>query len=222
MLVVCGSTTGQIPLSNSFAKQSVLDQLFDGRRLRARTLVDNYSRECLVIDFCQNLRDDDAVAILACVRAMRGKPRIIKADNGSEFISKTRDKGEYENGVEIDFSRLGTPTDNALRESFNLRLRQECRHNHWFSPFADVKEKVDAERTCYNEICPHSALKWQAPAAYSRQRVADDQRAISNNPGISTSGPCRCKRPVRACSTLGVSTRGSIGRGSAMPKRRLQ
>lgn len=36
----------------------VMDQLFDGRRLRALTLVDNHTRECLAIDIGQNLRGD--------------------------------------------------------------------------------------------------------------------------------------------------------------------
>ena len=43
----------------------------------------------------------------------------------SEFISKVRTSGRYERGVELDFSRLGKPTDNARVESFNGRLRQE-------------------------------------------------------------------------------------------------
>jgi transposase InsO family protein len=36
----------------------------------------------------------------------------------------------YENGVEIDFSRPGKPTDNEQCESFNGRFRQECLNSH--------------------------------------------------------------------------------------------
>ncbi len=50
----------------------------------------------------------------------------IKTDNGSEFISKVMDKWTYERGVEPDFSRPRKPTDNAMVENFNGRLRQEC------------------------------------------------------------------------------------------------
>jgi putative transposase len=49
---------------------------------------------------------------------------------GSEFISKVMDKWAYERGVELDFSRPGKPTDNAMVESFNGRLRQECLNEH--------------------------------------------------------------------------------------------
>ena len=42
----------------------VSDQLFDGRRFRALTLVDNYSRECLEIEVGQNLKGFDVVAVM--------------------------------------------------------------------------------------------------------------------------------------------------------------
>ena len=38
----------------------------------------------------------------------------------------------YQNGVRIDFSRPGKPTDNAIIETFNGTLRAECLNAHWF------------------------------------------------------------------------------------------
>ncbi len=63
------------------------------------------------------------VEALTRITAMRGHPATIKVDNGSEFISKAMDRWAYEHGVELDFSRPGTPTDNAKVESFNGRFR---------------------------------------------------------------------------------------------------
>ncbi len=48
---------------------------------------------------------------------------------GPEFISKAWGRWAYENGVTLDFSRPGNPTDNAFEESFNDRLRDECLNN---------------------------------------------------------------------------------------------
>jgi putative transposase len=42
----------------------VADALFDGRKLRALTVVDNYTRESLAIDVGQSLKGDDVVATL--------------------------------------------------------------------------------------------------------------------------------------------------------------
>lgn len=44
-------------------------------------------------------------------------------DNGSEFISKALDLWAYDNGVTLDFSRPGKPTDNSFIESFNGSFR---------------------------------------------------------------------------------------------------
>ncbi len=50
----------------------------------------------------------------------------------------------YLNGVEIDFSRPGKPTDNAYIESFNGRLRAECLNASWFLSLADARERIEA------------------------------------------------------------------------------
>jgi hypothetical protein len=60
----------------------VSDQLFDGRRFRALTLVDNYSRECLEIEVGQNLKGIDVVAVMERIKALRGVvPQRIQCDN---------------------------------------------------------------------------------------------------------------------------------------------
>ena len=64
------------------------------------------------------------------------------------------DKWAYERGIELDFSRPGKPTDNALIESFNGRLRQECLNEHWFMSLGDSTDKIKAWRWHYNETFP--------------------------------------------------------------------
>ena len=86
---------------------------------------------------------------------------------GPEFISKALDRWAYENGVTLDFSRPGKPTDNAFVESFNGRLRDECLNTHWFLSLADARTKIEAWRRDYNESRPHTALGWLTPAEYA-------------------------------------------------------
>ncbi len=91
----------------------VSDALFDGRKNRALTLVDNYSRICLAIHVGQSLKGTDVVAVPEGLRIREGiLPRRIQTDNGSEFISKDMDRWAYEHGVTMDYSRPGKPTDN--------------------------------------------------------------------------------------------------------------
>ncbi len=132
----------------------VANALFDGRKLRMLTVVDCYTRECLAIDVGQSLKGEDVAESLNRICAKRGLPKMIKTDNGSEFISKVMDKWAYERGVELDFSRPGKPTDNARVESFNGRLRQECLNANWFMSLEDARAKIAAWRTYYNESRP--------------------------------------------------------------------
>ncbi|MGC5809990.1 DDE-type integrase/transposase/recombinase, partial [Ralstonia pseudosolanacearum] len=70
----------------------VSDALFDGQRLRALTVVDNYTRESLAIEVGQSLKGKDVVRVLDAVVAQHGTPQTIKVDNGTEFISKAMDR----------------------------------------------------------------------------------------------------------------------------------
>ena len=47
--------------NESWSMDFVTDSLFNGHRLRALTLVDNFSRECLAIEVVQHIRGEDVV-----------------------------------------------------------------------------------------------------------------------------------------------------------------
>jgi putative transposase len=146
----------------------VMDALFDGRRFRALTLVDNYSRECLEIEVGASLKGEDVVRVMERMKMIRGVvPQRIKVDNGSEFISKALDKWAVENGVTLDFSRPGKPTDNAFIESFNGSFRDECLNVNWFLSLEDAREKIGAFKEEYNHFRPHSALGNLTPSKRS-------------------------------------------------------
>lgn len=154
----------------------VADQLFNGRRLRSLTIVDNFSRECLGITVDHSLKGEDVVATMSEIyQALGRKPERIKVDNGSEFISKALDKWAYENNVVLDFSRPGKPTDNAFIESFNGSFRDECLNAHWFLSLNDAREKIEAWRRDYNEFRPHSSLNNLTPQEFSNYHYSSPQ-----------------------------------------------
>lgn len=99
----------------------------------------------------------------------------IKANNDSGFADKVVDRWAYENGVELDFSRRGTPTDNAMVESFDGRLRQECLNEHWFLSLADARSKIEAWRRFYNEERPPQCNGMEKPCGIRpRTRVPSE------------------------------------------------
>jgi len=147
----------------------VSDQLYDGRRIRVLTLVDNHTRESLALHVDQRVRGHEVVAELERVVDVHGLPESIRVDNGPEFISKDLDLWPYWNKVKLDFSRPGKPTDNAFIESFNARFRQECLNEHWFLTLDDSREKIEAWRQDYNEQRPHSSLGNMPPARFAER-----------------------------------------------------
>ncbi len=146
------------------------DALFDVRKFRALTVVDNHTRECLAIKVAQSLTGDDVVRVLTNTAKERHQyPLRTQADNGPEFVSLTLDKWAYENGVTFYFSRLGTPTDNPFIESFNGSLRDECLNTNWFMSLEDAQEKIETWRQDYTYFRPHSSLDDVPPALFTKQ-----------------------------------------------------
>jgi len=150
----------------------VADNLFNGRRIRALTIVDNLSRECLAIHVDQAIKGKEVVQVMERLRLFRDRcPERIQEDNGSDFISKDLDKWAYENGVTLDFSRPAKPTDNALIESFNGSFRDEYLNTNWFLSVDDAKKKVEAWRRDYNGFRPHSSLGNLTPEQFREQHI---------------------------------------------------
>ena len=136
----------------------------DGRRFRALTLVDNFSRKCSEIEVGQSLKGFDVVDVMERIKQARGiVPKRIQVDNGSEFISKVLDRWAYENGVTLDLSRPEKPTDNPFIESFNGSFRDECLNVNWFMSLDDAVEKIQAFKDDYNGFRPHSSLSGLTP-----------------------------------------------------------
>ena len=102
---------------------------------------------------------------------MRGAPKRFRVDNGPEFVSRALDQWAYLHEVTLDFSRPGKPTDNALVESFNGRLRDECLNTNWFLSLDDARYKIEAWRQHYNESRPHTSLDFVPPSVFA-QRAA--------------------------------------------------
>ena len=77
--------------------------------------------------------------------------------------------------MELDFSRSGKPTDNAVIEAFKARLRAECPKESRFLSLEDAREKIEGWCRHYNGERPHSALGNLAPEAFALVATAGVQ-----------------------------------------------
>ena len=158
--------------NESWSMDFMSDALYDGQKIKLLTLVDNYTRESLTLEVAWRLGGHGVVASLMEVVQEKGLPKSIRIDNGPEFTSKVLDQWAYLNGVELDFTRPGKPTDNALIESFNGRFREECLNESWFLSLEDAREKVEAWRQFYNRERPHGSLGNVPPLEFAVAKVA--------------------------------------------------
>lgn len=88
-----------------WAMDFVHDQLATGKKLRVLTVVDTFSRYVPVLDVRYSYRGEDVVATLDRVCRTAGYPKMIRVDQGSEFVSRDMDLWAYQRGVVLDFSR---------------------------------------------------------------------------------------------------------------------
>jgi putative transposase len=114
---------------------------------------------------------------------MRGAPKLLFCDNGSEFTSQSMDLWAYHKQAHIDFSRPGKPTDNAYVESFNGTLRAECLDVHWFATLTEARQIIEAWRREYNESRPHRSLGERTPHEFASQIAASRDLTCSTTAG---------------------------------------
>ena len=150
--------------NQTWAMDFVHDQLAMGKKLRVLTVVDIFSKYCPVVDPRFSYRAEDVVRTLEGVCGQVGYPKTIRVDQGSEFVSRDLDLWAYANGVNLDFSRPGKPTDNAFIEAFNSKFRGECLNAHWFMSLDDARAKMEDWRRYYNEERPHSGIGQNTPS----------------------------------------------------------
>ena len=155
----------------------VHDQLTDGRPIRMLTVIDQWSRECVLIEPGFRVSGQLVADALDCAALKRSLPRSIRVDHGTEFTSKALDEWAWKRGVQLDFVRPGKPTENGMIESFNGRLRDECLNSHEFESLADARARIEAWRMDYNHERPHSALGHLTPKEFVRLHQSDEVRS---------------------------------------------
>ncbi len=141
----------------------VHDALSDGRRIRLLTIIDEFTRECLRIAVDTSLNGKRVSRELELLIEQRGKPKMIKSDNGTEFTSNAILRWCSEHNIHWHYIQPGKPYQNGSVESFNGKLRDECLNENWFLSLREAQQIVEKWREDYNAFRPHSALQGKTP-----------------------------------------------------------
>jgi putative transposase len=143
------------------------DRTASGGALKWLTLVDEYTRECLVLHAAVSITGADVRRILARVIGRRGAPTRIRSDNGSEFICEALVGWLPGTGADPIPVAPGRPWENGYIESFHSRLRDEFLERVEFEDVADARAKGFWYRREYNAVRPHSSLHYATPNEFS-------------------------------------------------------
>ena len=151
----------------------VSDALTDGRRFRILAVVDDFSRENLVLVADTSLSGQRVARELDLIIAERGMPKTIVSDNGTEFTSMAILKWVQDTGIDWHYIVRGKPQQNGFIESFNGKLRDECLNETLFGTLGDARETLEDWQEDYNWRRPHSALGNLTPMEFLKRTTMD-------------------------------------------------
>ena len=145
----------------------VHDRTHDGRAYRTLNIIDEYTREALMIRVDRKLNSTDVVDALTGLFILRGAPEYIRSDNGPEFIAKKVRDWITTVGSKTAYIELGSPWENGYCESFNARFRDELLNGEIFCSLREAQILIESWRHHYNTVRPHNALGYRPPAPES-------------------------------------------------------
>jgi putative transposase len=114
------------------------------------------------------------VNVLERLIRYHGKPKVIRTDNGSEFMSRVVDSWAYKNGIKQDFISPGKPVENCYIESFNGKFRDECLNQHYFTDLNEARETIEMWREDYNTVRPHQSLNDLTPEEFKNKLLVNN------------------------------------------------
>jgi len=147
----------------------VFDRISCGRTIKCLVIVDDATHEAVAVRPEHSMGGNHLVRYLEELCDQRGRPAVIRSDNGPEFCGKAMLTWAHRNAVTLRPIEPGKPNQNAYVESFNSRLRDECLNEHWFTSLEHARAVIETWRCEYNEQRPKKSLGGLTPAEYAKQ-----------------------------------------------------
>jgi putative transposase len=139
------------------------DSLWDGRKFRVLNVIDDYNREMLAMEVDFSLPALRVIRVLEYLKEFRGLPKLIRVDNGPEFISHQLDEWCRKNGITLLYIQPGKPMQNGYVERCNGSVRREFLNANVFYTLQEVRVFIEEWMEDYNRERPHEALGYRAP-----------------------------------------------------------
>lgn len=139
-----------------------------GSLIRILNVVDEYTRVALGCRVASSIGSKEVVAELEELFRRHGRPKLIRSDNGREFICQSLIDWLRSEGVEPVFIEKGSPQQNPYVERFNGTMRDEKLSGEEFDSVLEARVVLTAWLEEYNSRRPHRGLGMRTPLQYAR------------------------------------------------------
>lgn len=140
----------------------------DGGALRILNVIDEHTREALGSHVARSIGAREVTKHLTKLFEAHGKPKLIRADNGREFIAETVIEWLQGQGVKAVFIQKASPQQNCYIERFNGSMRRELLNGELFHSVLEAKVVIEQWLELYNHRRPHRGLGGKTPASYAK------------------------------------------------------
>ena len=123
---------------------------------------------CIEVDF--SLPASRVKRALEQVIGWRGKPAMIRCDNGPEYISEELRTWAKKQGIRLGYIQPGNPQQNAYIERFNRTVRYDWLGHYLLSSLEELQEFATQWQWVYNHERLNMALDGYTPRGARRIR----------------------------------------------------
>ena len=139
----------------------------DGRSLRILNVVDEHTRIAVGCRVARSIGARDVIGELERLFQQRGKPAVLRSDNGREFIAASLADWLAGQGVQTAFIEKGSPQQNPFVERFNGTMRDELLNGEEFDSLLEARVVIANWIDRYNSERPHRGLGMMTPLQYA-------------------------------------------------------
>jgi transposase InsO family protein len=144
----------------------------DGRPIRLLNVVDEYTRRGIGFEVARSIGAPRVKSTLERLFAERGRPELIRSDNGKEFTSTKLLDWLAKQGVTAVQVAKASPQQNCYVERFNGIMRDECLDGELFHSVLESKVVIGRYYDEYNNERPHRGLGMMTPAKFDKAERA--------------------------------------------------
>lgn len=158
-------------INQSWSMDFMSESMVNGRRFRAFNVINDCTREALVIEIDTSLSSKRIIRTLERVILDRDKPNIIRTYNGPEFTSKDLELWARDNEIQIQFIQPGRPMQNGYIERFNRIFRESILDAYLFFELDQVRRLTEEGMEEYNKRRPHESLGNLTPYEWKMKQL---------------------------------------------------